>query len=146
MGRQGCMRNKALFHGLINPCIHLMESHQLYIIMNTGNELFWPNRLMIANKAVSFWIITIHACKCHFHWMVKIMTLGHSHETCNGVSSDLTCHNISGEQVRYVILIRLIIVGLMTCYTACNGLFSRYELLNKYFLQIRFLIEASIHF
>jgi len=74
------------------------------------------------------------------------MTLGHSHETCNGVSSDLACHNISGEQVRYVILIRLIIVGLVTCYAACNGLFSRYELLNKYFLQIRYLIEASIHF
>ena len=22
-----------MFHGLINPCIHLMESHQLYIIL-----------------------------------------------------------------------------------------------------------------
>jgi hypothetical protein len=29
-----------MFHGLINPCIHLIESHQLYII-NMRISLVW---------------------------------------------------------------------------------------------------------
>ena len=30
-----------------------------------------------------------------FHWTAKVMTYDHSHLTCNGVSSDLPCWNIS---------------------------------------------------
>jgi hypothetical protein len=27
-----------MFHGLINPCIHLIESHQLYIVLWMENQ------------------------------------------------------------------------------------------------------------